>query len=1006
MMKTTQKTLLAIVAGSIFAVTSSPATVLVSEPFDYPAQTYAAGTWSSGGASNPGGVLSGSGVGWGTNGYFDHATSAANFVIGGGGPAGTYFESAGQNYTGSTYWRNRVMSPAIGNGTDGTVIWHSMLVWSDGTDGGGIKVHNSNGGTQYNLRIAPGNVYELVGGHGGEDQDLSSIPVSADINTPDLLVFRIENAGGAGMQTTSLWVNPSSTTEGGLPAADLSVSYPVFAGNRNIGGINIAPGAIKLDELVFAEDYADLGIGVVVTGPVIVVRDGIASLSDGASTVDFGSSVIGVAVEKTLTITNDGTADLTLGAITMDGPDAADFAVGAPGADVLAVGESTTFTVTFTPAVYGAGAAAIHLASDSSGDLDPFDLALSGIGLPPISVRQGSSTLTDGSSTVNFGSSLVGAPVSRIFTISNGGLTDLTLGAITKEGLDQADFVVGALGTSILAPGSSTTFTVTFRPTVELAESATIHIANDAPGDVNSFAIGLTGSGHAPGATIVVTEPFDYNVGVFTQTGANPDNNWTATMGSGSGTGWGGNEWFSHIGSDLQFGIGTGGHTGTFADSTGLNYPTNTWRQRIMSPTVHSNSDGAVTWQHLNVSVTGPGTAGLLVTQNSNGGFHFAVRVMEDGTYALSAEHSNAMTQTSSIAASTDATTPDTVVVKMENQVDGASNLFDVSMWVNPIARSEAGLPAPDLQIPGASPFAGNRNIGGVNWMPGTTQIDNFVLAGDYADFKVGGAPGGIVITSITSMGGGIWELTLVGAAETGYEFRSSPVVDFNPGTLVENLAPGDPGDPGSIGGTNDSLLTTDSNGDATVRMALGGLANFVVAQLPPPLLSEGFETTGGGFTMVDHSGGTGTLWVLGDPDSDGEGGAVSTGNGGSARCWGTDISNPGTYLSGTDTSLISPVINLTGLAGATLSFAQAIDILEGDTLVVNVVDDATGTVLEPAIHTSTPDRDINAADWTTISSVAITGGQPVRIEWRFTGNGDGTYLGAYIDDVVVTAVP
>ena len=55
----------------------------------------------------------------GTNAYFDHATNACNFVIGSGAPTGTYFESAGQNYAGS-YYRNRVMSPAIGNSTDGT----------------------------------------------------------------------------------------------------------------------------------------------------------------------------------------------------------------------------------------------------------------------------------------------------------------------------------------------------------------------------------------------------------------------------------------------------------------------------------------------------------------------------------------------------------------------------------------------------------------------------------------------------------------------------------------------------------------------------------------------------------------------------------------------------------------------------------------------------------------------------------------------------------------------
>jgi hypothetical protein len=177
----------------------------------------------------------------------------------------------------------------------------------------------------------------------------------------------------------------------------------------------------------------------------------------------------------------------------------------------------------------------------------------------------------------------------------------------------------------------------------------------------------------------------------------------------------------------------------------------------------------------------------------------------------------------------------------------------------------------------------------------------------------------------------------------------------------------------------------------------------------PPPLLVADFEADGAGFIALDHSGGTGTVWTHGDPDSSGGGGAVSTGNAGTAKCWGTDISNPGFYAAGTDTSLVSPVIDLTAVPNAVLSFAQAIDILSGDTLVVNVIDaDISGgiSILQAAAHTSTPDPDINNANWQAVPSIAITGGRPVRIEWRFTGTNDGTYLGAYIDDVTVTVAP
>nr|MCU0782318.1 hypothetical protein [Akkermansiaceae bacterium] len=106
-------------------------------------------------------------------------------------------------------------------------------------------------------------------------------------------------------------------------------------------------------------------------------------------------------------------------------------------------------------------------------------------------------------------------------------------------------------------------------------------------------------------------------------------------------------------------------------------------------------------------------------------------------------------------------------------------------------------------------------------------------------------------------------------------------------------------------------------------------------------LLEEDFETDNGGFSVVTAGG---TPWAYGDPEATGGGGNVTTGNGGSAKCWGTNL--VGTYGAGTDTSLRSPVIDLTGVTGATLSFAMAMDTPIGSspqhTLQVDVVDATT----------------------------------------------------------------
>ena len=99
----------------------------------------------------------------------------------------------------------------------------------------------------------------------------------------------------------------------------------------------------------------------------------------------------------------------------------------------------------------------------------------------------------------------------------------------------------------------------------------------------------------------------------------------------------------------------------------------------------------------------------------------------------------------------------------------------------------------------------------------------------DDLQLTLAGSVSGPEITSITEIGEGVFELTLLGAANTGYEFRSSTILDFNPGILAENLTAGDPA-MGTIGGTNDSVLTTDSNGKGTAQLSLVEPKNFVMA--------------------------------------------------------------------------------------------------------------------------------------------------------------------------------
>jgi hypothetical protein len=153
--------------------------------------------------------------------------------------------------------------------------------------------------------------------------------------------------------------------------------------------------------------------------------------------------------------------------------------------------------VIFTPGAAGVRTAAIHLVSNDANE-NPFDITLTGTGgaVPEIAIEQPAGTgLTDGTAALNYGVVDVGqASAAMAFTIRNVGSANLTGLSVTKDGVNATDFAVGTLGSTTLAPGASTTFSVTFTPGAIGSRTAAIHVAsNDL--DEASFDINLSGTG-------------------------------------------------------------------------------------------------------------------------------------------------------------------------------------------------------------------------------------------------------------------------------------------------------------------------------------------------------------------------------------------------------------------------------------------------------------------------------------------------------------------------------
>lgn len=113
-----------------------------------------------------------------------------------------------------------------------------------------------------------------------------------------------------------------------------------------------------------------------------------------------------------------------------------------------------------------------------------------------IAVQQpAGSDLVDGGAKKSFGTVKTGKTSKpRVFTITNTGTADLTGLSIKKDGVRKSDFIVGALGATRLAPGASTTFKVSFKPSSKGTRKAAIHILSNDETEA-SFDIQLAGEG-------------------------------------------------------------------------------------------------------------------------------------------------------------------------------------------------------------------------------------------------------------------------------------------------------------------------------------------------------------------------------------------------------------------------------------------------------------------------------------------------------------------------------
>jgi hypothetical protein len=307
--------------------------------------------WRNGAVLDAGAVTWGNGLG-GTVG----AVSAANSLVG----------SQASDWVGSGF----VMALANGNYVVSSPNWDNGLVgnagavtWGSGTTGvsGPVSAANSLVGSQGANYVGYDGVTALNSGNYVVSSHLWDNGVASDAGAVSMGDGTVGTTGAVAAANSVL----GTVASGGgsmnftydLPNTRLLVGYP--AGNR---------------------------VSLFSTEPEIAVERPAGTNIPNGGTNSFGNVIPGANSNLTFTIKNTSIANLTGLTITTNGTDAAMFTVTSnPTAPVSGPNGSTTFTVQFAPTSTGAKTAAIHIASND-GDENPFDIALTGTGTPPILV--------------------------------------------------------------------------------------------------------------------------------------------------------------------------------------------------------------------------------------------------------------------------------------------------------------------------------------------------------------------------------------------------------------------------------------------------------------------------------------------------------------------------------------------------------------------------------------------------------------------------------------------
>jgi hypothetical protein len=332
--------------------------------------------------------------------------------------------------------------------------------------------------------------------------DLTAAPASVSfgnvqVGTTQTLSETVTNTGGG-----DLSISQASVSTGAFSTSGLNLPLTLSAGQSATFTIVFAPqtSGSGTGTLVLTNDGAGSPLSIALSGTG-VSGEGVTA---NPASINFGSDAMGSTQSQTETLTNSTSQSLTVSQATVSGTGFNFTGLSLP--LTLAPNQSSTFGVTFAPANTGASDGILSLTV--TGFSTTLDIALSGTG-------------TSGTT----GAILAAIPVSLTFTdvqtgknqtesetIQNTGGASASISQIAASG---TGFSISGVSTPLtLAPGQTTSFTVTFAPPSSGDFSGNVAISSNASN--SSLNVALSGSAVGASSGQLNVSPSTINVGNVT----------------------------------------------------------------------------------------------------------------------------------------------------------------------------------------------------------------------------------------------------------------------------------------------------------------------------------------------------------------------------------------------------------------------------------------------------------------------------------------------------------